>query len=349
MRPFHSLLAATLVSLCLTAALPAQTVQTIPVGFNTATVTAAPNASTPSSTVVSVPFYQIASFQGAISTVDSSNQISFSGTTFTSTLTAPPYLARLKTGTSVGRFFLVTSFTNTQLTLDTATAGYTLTTGSPSTTQAQVAVGDSVEILPANTLGTLFPSGAPFQTGPSSSQADNVYIWNGTTWDVFFHNGTNWKKTANFGNFETKPVLPDQGLFIVRRGTSPLNLTFLGTVSSTTERTDFPGAGSSFKSNRFPVDATLAGSATSTTYPLNLQSLPNWQSGASAAAADNVYIWNGTTWDVFFYNGTNWKKTANFGTFDNQKVLLGSAMFIVRRSTAAGSNSTLVQTLPYTL
>src|ERR1700736_3295322 len=147
MRSFTSLAVAVLLNLCAVATLPAQ-VSTIPVGFNTATVPAAASATAPASTVVSAPFYQVATFQGAISSVDSSNQVSFSGTTFSSTLTAPPYLARFKSGNSTGRFFIITGNTNTQLNLDTATAGYTLTTSAPSSTQTQVAVGDSVEICP---------------------------------------------------------------------------------------------------------------------------------------------------------------------------------------------------------
>lgn len=350
MRSFNTLIAAFAVTLGLALTLPAQTtVSTVPVGFNTATVPAAASANAPASTVISAPFYQIASFQGAISSVDSANQVSFTGTTFTSTLTAPPYLARFKTGNSVGRFFAVTSFTNTQLTLDTSAAGgsgYTLTTSAPSTTQTQAAAGDSVEILPANTLGTLFgTSSVPFQTGASANAGDNVLLFNGTSWDVYYHNGTNWKKSGNLANQNNTIVLPDRGMFIVRRATSTLNLTFLGTVPSTTEKTDIPGPGSSFRANRFPVDFTLKGS----TNPLNLQNLPGWQSGASASAADNVYLWNGTSWSVYYYNGTNWKKSGNLAIQDNTTIPLGTAMFIVRQSSAAGSNSTLTQTLPYSL
>ena len=129
--------------LAIGASLSAQTVTTIPVGFNTAAITPAADANTPKGTVVSIPFYQPAVFVGAVSSVDSSNQISISGANFTSTLTTPPYLAHLKSGASSGRFFIITGNTATQLTLDTATAGYTVTTGSPNNTQAQIVAGDS--------------------------------------------------------------------------------------------------------------------------------------------------------------------------------------------------------------
>jgi uncharacterized protein (TIGR02597 family) len=327
----------------------AQSVTTIPVGFTSTAITPAVDSTSPKGTVVSVPFYAVADFVGAVGSVDSASALSISGAAFTvNQFTSTPHLARMKSGASPGRFFVITANTATQLTLDTTAAGYTLTTGAPGNTQAQVVAGDSVEILPANTLGALFgTSSVPFQTG-SVNSADNVYVWNKTNqnFDVFFHDGTNWRKSGSGLNQNDFVILPDQGLFILRRATAPLNLTFLGTVPSTTERTDFVGPTSSFESNRFPVDFTLAGA----TNPLNLQNLPNWLSG-SVNSADNVYVWNNTNqnWDVYFYNSTNWRKSGS-GLNQNSTVIpLGTAMFILRRSSAAGNQSTLVQALPYSL
>jgi uncharacterized protein (TIGR02597 family) len=326
-----------------------QSVTTIPVGFTTAAIPAAADSSNPGNTVISAPFYAVADFVGAVSSVDSGSALSISGAAFTTNqFTSTPHLARMKSGASVGRFFVVTANTATQLTLDTAAAGYTLTTGAPSTTQAQVSVGDSVEILPANTLSTLFgstPATVPFQQGGSATAADNVYLFNGTAWDVYFYNDSlsHWRKSGNLNNQDNAVVLPDRGIFIVRRAVAPLTLTFLGTVPSTTEVTDFAGPASTFKSVRFPVNTTLGA--------LALQNLPNWLSGASATAADNVYLWNGTTWGVYFYNNTtnHWRKSGNLNDQDTQVITLGTAMFVVRQSTAAGSQSSLTQTLPYSL
>jgi hypothetical protein len=318
-------------------------VTTVPVGFTTPTIPAAADANTPSSTVIATPFYAIAAFQSSVSSVDSSNQVSLSGAAFTSNqFTSPPYLARFKTGASVGRFFIITANTATQLSLDTATAAYTLTTGSPTTAQTQVVVGDQVEILPANTLGSLFGTNSvPFQTGSSANAADNVYLFNGNSWDVYYNNGTNWKKSGSLANQNNTVVLPDRGMFILRRATSALNITFLGTVASTTEKTDFTGPGSTFRSNRFAVDTTLLN--------LGLQSLPSWQAGTSASAADNVYLWNGSSWSVYFWNGSHWRKSGSLSNQDTQTIPTGTAMFVVRQSTAAGSDSTLTQSLPYSL
>ncbi len=180
----------------------AQSVATTPVGFDTVAVPAATDSTHPSNIATSCPFYQPAVFQGANSAV-ASNTLSFTGTTLTATLTAPPYLARLKTGPSAGRFFKVTSNTDTQLTLDTR--GYTLVTTTPAnSSQLQVSVGDSVEICPANTFGLLFPSGGSFLPGTSTATADVVWLWNGATWDQYFYDATpsvnHWRKSPGLAS-----------------------------------------------------------------------------------------------------------------------------------------------------
>jgi hypothetical protein len=362
MRSFKPFIAAFVGSLCVAVTLPAQTASTVPVGFNTFTIPAATNnGASPSSTVIAAPFYQVAIFQGAISSVDSSNQISFSGANF-GNLTSTPYLARFKTGNSTGRFYLITANTATQLSFDISStdttpdiAGYPLTTGTPSSSQTQVAVGDSVEVFPASTLAGVF-AGVAFQTGTSASQADNVLLFNvkNQQWDTYFNNGTHWRQSGNLNtNLDNTVILPDRGMLILRRGTTGLSVTVLGTVPSTSERTDFAGPGSSFRANRFPTDMILASSDPSVKNALNLQTLSNWQTGTSASQADNLLLWNYTSknWDTYFYNGTHWRQSGNLNTnLDPQPVPLGTAIFVLRRSSASGSTaSTLVQTLPYTL
>ena len=72
------------------------TAATVPVGFTTVTVTPATNSSTPSSQVLSVPFYQPAAYAAAVSSVDSSTQFSSSSAAWTANQfaqTGAPYLA----------------------------------------------------------------------------------------------------------------------------------------------------------------------------------------------------------------------------------------------------------------
>ena len=326
------------------------TVATDPVGFTTVTVPAAPNATTPANAVVSTPLYTNAAFVGAVASVDSANSFTINGANFAagqfigalSPTEKPPHLVRLKTGDNTGRFFLITAHDDNTLTLDTR--GYVLVSGAPANAnEVQVTPGNSAEIFAAHTLNRLFPSGNPFAKGSAANAADNVHLFNGATWEVFFHNNTTWRKSGSLQNQNNTIVYPDDGMFIVRRQTSPLELTFTGAVPTTAERTDIPGPGSTYISNRFPVGTTIAGT--------NIHTLPGWQTASSANSADNVLIWNPTTsaWTVYFHNGTSWRKSGALGNFNTDTIPVNGTMFVNRRSTATGTAATLVQQPPYTL
>jgi len=336
MKPFRSRilpLAAAIVGGALPIAAFAQTTATTtPVGFVTVTVPAATSSTTPSSAPIAIPLYNSAAFQGTVSSVDSSSAFSLSGAAFTAnqySSSSAPYFVRMMSGTNVGRFFLITSNTTTQLTVNAN--GVNLTT--------LLTVGDSAQIVPANTLSSVFGATATgFQTGVDASSSDNVYLWNGTGWDLYYNNGTNWKKSGSLLSQNNVIVYPDEGLFISRRATTgPLTLTVLGTVPSTTEQSDLAGAGSSFVPNRFPVDTQLGS--------IGFQNSPNWTSGPAAGQADDVYIWNGTGWDVYYYNATNWKKSGSLLTQDTKVIPAGTAVFVTRVNSAPAF---LAQSLPYT-
>jgi hypothetical protein len=366
MRSLNTVIAAFAVSLCTALTLPAQTtVSTVPVGFNTATIAAAASATNPTGSVASAPFYQIATFQGAVTSIDSSNQLSFSGASF-GNLTSSPFLAHVKTGNSTGRFWVITANTATQITvhipvaMDPAPdlAGYPIVTGTPTVSQTQMAVGDSVEIVPANTLGSLFGStgNGNFQTATSAGQADNVLLYNHSsqTWDTYFNNGTHWRSASSLNpNVDNTIVLPDRGMFILRRNTNGSTVTFLGTVPSTDEKSDVPGPGSVFMSNRYPTDMTLGTGDTTNKTQLNFNlKVANWKTGASASQADNVLLWNTTskTWDTYWHNGTHWRVSNSLNpNLDTQPVPLGTAMFIVRQSSSSGISPTFAQMVPYNL
>jgi uncharacterized protein (TIGR02597 family) len=321
------------------ASLQAQTTaSTVPVGYLAITVPAAASATSPSNAAVSVPFYAGLIPAGSIKSVDSASSFSIEGANWVvNQFTAAPHFVRIKSGAQTGRLFLITAHTANQLTVETR--GYTLVSGAPATTgQIQLQTTDTAEIIPAHTLGTLFGAGA-IGTGASAAVADNVIIWDGSQWVVYFHDGTSWLKSGSFVSQNDAPVRPDTTMFIVRRALTPLDLVLIGTVPSGLERTDIPGPGSVFASRRFPVDTTLGA--------LGLHSLPGWAAGSSASAADEVDLWNGSTWESFYYNGSNWKKAGSFVNADSQPVAAGTGLFITRRSSATGTTATLAQPLPY--
>jgi uncharacterized protein (TIGR02597 family) len=303
------------------------TATTDPVGFITHTFPAG-TATTPSYKSICIPLYSAAVFQSAASAVTSST-CTLTGANFTANqFTSAPHLLRVKSGAQVGRFFLITANTANAVTIDTRGGTVDLT--------SFVATNDKCEILPANTLGSLFGTTTTiFQTALSPNSADNLYLWNGASWDAFYHNGTNWRKAGSSTNQNNTIVYPDEGLFVARRGTSALNFSPLGTVPTTNERTDLDGAGSTYIANRFPVNIQLVDTG--------LQLTANWVTGGSPNSADKVYIWNGTSWDVFYHNGTNWRKAGSSANQNTTVVPVGTPMFV----TKSGSGATLAQNLPY--
>ena len=343
LRPF----AAAILCSLMAPALFAQTATTTPVGFVTVTIPAASDSSTPSNTVVSIPLYGTADYVSTVATIDSTTQFTLTGAAWTPGAFADataPRLVRVKTSTTaahVGKFFLIAANTTNQLTVTLSTTVADIAT--------VLSVGDSCEVVPANTLGSVFGTAAKPPTltgGISPNVADNVLIFDGTTWQTYFWTGAVgspvniWKKTGPLDRSGTV-IFPDEAVFVIRRDTAAVAaVTLMGTVPSTAEQTDIAPDGSTFLSNRFPVDATLGG--------LGLQNLPSWVAGTSPTTADNVLIFDGTTWQTYFWTGAVgspvniWKKT---GPLDRSSTPIptGTGVFIIH----AGAAATLSQALPY--
>ena len=320
------------------------TVTTDPVGFTSVVINSSSDGVIPGRTVVCTPLHAAPVYAGTITSVDGTSAFSDSNATWTGNQFvsgSTPYLVKIKSGASVGRFFLVTSNSTSHLTVNPGS--YALT--------SLLTVGDTYEIDPANTLSTLFTSGTasgsfPFQTGASANVADVVCIWNGTGWYGYFNNGTNWKRSGSGLIQDNTIIYPDEALYIIRRSTNPLTLTFTGTIPTTVEQSDIPGSENTFLANRYPQDMVLYSSTS--TNSISLQNLPNWQSGASALAADRVSIWNGTGWYVYYFNGTNWKRSGS-GLIQDSTVIPANSAIYISRISSSGTSIALPQPLPYSL
>ncbi len=342
-RPLATAIFCTLV-VSLAPVLRAQTTATtVPVGFVTVTIAAAPNATSPKLTPVSVPLYRTADYSAAVTALNTSTQFTLSGSFTASAFVTTPHFVRVKTvanvadAVNIGKAFLISANTTTQLTVVLPSGVTNINT--------QIHVGDTCEVLPANTLASVFQT-APtiLKSDPDASKADNVLLWNGTTWSTFYHDGFSWLNDAlGFDSQDNAVIYPDEAAFVVRRGTSSVPLTIMGTVPSTTEQTDFAGGtvaqpGLTFISNRFPTNATLVS--------LGLQSIPGWISGGDASAVDNVLIWSGTNWGVYYFDGFNWINDAlGFDPQDSTAISAASGVFIIRK----GVKKILTQNLPYSL
>lgn len=313
---------------------------TDPVGFFTNTL-AASGGSTRVNRSMSIPLYRASVYAAAVTSVtngspNSTCQVNGFNATTTNVVTNP-HLLRVKSATDtshVGRFFLITAASGDQLTVSNASLSSSLS------------VGDSCEILPANTMASVFgaPPPAGWLNGTSVTGADNVYIWNGSTWLTYFYHSTNnrWQRSGALGSQNNAIVYPDEGVFISRLGTTPVDLVSTGTVPTTAEKSDIDPTASTFVSNRFPVDTQLI--------DVGLHLTAGWVANTSANSADRVFLWNATTstWDTYFYHSTNnrWQRSGALGSQNTTVIPAGSAMFITRIGGA--SVSTLSQVLPYT-
>ncbi len=333
---FRNLTLTTLLSIV--PALHAQTTATTtPVGVINVTIPAAANASTPSNTTLSIPLYAPADYISTVATIPSATEFTLTGAAWQAgqfAVASAPRFVRIKASTTVpaniGRIFLVSANTTNQLTVTLADGVTDI--------HSVLSVGDVCEVLPANTLGTVFGTTTPvLHADPDPALADNVYILNAGEWEIYYHNGTNWRKSGGLGNKNDTIMYPDEGMFIVRVLTSPVVLTLRGTVPSTAERTDLAGTASTFLANRFPVDTQLVNTGIHLT--------PDWVTGA-AEDADLVYAWNGglSEWEIFYHNGTSWRKAGGLGNKDTTVIPSATAIVVSRKN----GTVTLSQPLPYT-
>ena len=342
----RSIVAAVALSLAAIAAPNASaqtTATTVPVGFLTATIPAAPSLTTPASAVVSIPLYQTAVFQSTVATVGpATTKFTISGAAF-GNLTTVPHLVRVKTSVTpshVGRFFLITANTATELTV-------ALPFGMGNVSAA-VSLGDSCEVVPANTFGNVFQAVLPqIKKSGDPDEADNFLLWNGVTWNTYYYDSDQgfWASASVFGSQNNTVILPDEGLFIVHKLTAAIPLVLMGTVPSTAEQSDLPGGtpaapGQNFVSNRFPVNTTFGTMA--------LQNLPGWVRSGDPDEADNALLWNGTTWNTYYYDSDQgfWASASVFGSQNNTPIPTAGALFVIRKG---GVQQASVQALPYAL
>lgn len=311
----------------------AQSVTTDPVGFYTVNV--------PAARIQTVSFSNdnLPDFVGPVSNRPTTSSIATVGASFGTNAFAPfssnPHIIRVLSGVSEGRQFRIASHTADTLTL--TTNGVDI--------QTAIASGDRYEILPVDTLATLFgQNGGTLATNSNSTLADNIILRNaaGTGYLTYYNNGSNWLRQDTGGTLQNNtPVLPEQGLLLVRRAGTALPITVTGAVPTTRLKTDLPQNRISLIANRFPVDRTLAS--------LGLHAVNGWKSNADSQQADNVILRNsaGTGYLTYYHNGTNWLRTDTGGTLQNNALLrIGAAMLVVRRP---GTNITFDEPLPYSL
>jgi len=298
------------------------TAYTDPSGFVTIDITPAPGAGQSSTTAFSVTLRNSKLYTGSATAV-SGQTITVTGAGWTPSTqwadAAKPHLVYVATATGE-EAFLITE--NTADTL-TVSASYDLDT--------RFSNGATIFIVEAPTLGSLFgtdPADVQFLQG-SVSDADNLYLWAGSSWVTYYFNGSSWKSTSNpFGIANNDVVFPDDGIFVIRRSTGVLALVLTGSVPTESQLSNI-ASGSTFVGSRYPVDTTISQMA--------FNNLPGWATG-SISDADGVHFWTGTAWKIYYHTGVSWKASDNpFGNADDDVIPGNSALFIIKASAGDGS------------
>jgi uncharacterized protein (TIGR02597 family) len=310
----------------------AQEVATDPVGYQRVSLTAAASASQPGGSLIGCPLTQPAAAKSGVTSVSGSSVACADATWTAGQFASAPHFVTFRTGTNTGRSYLITANTATELSV--ATEGDDLA--------ARVASGDSVDVTPAWTLGTLFGSGTvPFLTGTSAAVSDNVLLWSGSSFVTYFHDGIIWRSGADASSKNDTVIYPDEGMFIIRRTASALNVELVGAVPATDLKTKIQGTGSNIFTTRFPAPMTLAA--------LGLDQLPGWQKSENLTLADRVLVWGGgNAWETYWNDGTGWRKAGSPDAQDAVVLPSGTAFYLIRQGTP-GQDQILSLTRPYSL
>lgn len=265
---------------------------------------------------------------------------------------ANPHYLRFRGGALAGRLMVVNSTANTDSRIFVNNDGTDLT-------QAGIASGpngDAYELVLADTLNSLFGR-TTLHGGVNAVSADNVQVWGGASWLVFYFNTTRERWELNTDTAATPKrdnfiLRPDRGVMIVRRGSSDLTLRLTGRVPEVAPRHVHSRPGNSFLSDGLPVDITLSalGLRVNTT---------GWQDSATAAAApssaDLIQVWGGASWLVFYFDSVKgrWHLNADgpaSPSRDNFVILAGRPIMVRRMTAGANVNENVIpMPMPYTI
>jgi hypothetical protein len=239
---------------------------------------------------------------------------------------AGPHFVRLtQDGSSdVGRTFLITSNTSTQLTLDTSRLA------SGETLQNIFQVNYTVEIIPGNTLGAVmgFTQATCQLASGSRTTADFVYLWDSDKKFYrphFFYTGDS-KYPAGWYNQNKMragiqndfAIYPDEGIIVARRTSGAATIEIVGTVSEVNQKMRLPATGQQVvMNNPFGTDVLLGeiipcGFFGDGTEPLAERPL-KFRTGSSHTDTnmDSIYFLIGSEWKQYYYKtGVNDDVTA---------------------------------------
>ncbi len=338
---------------------PAQTTATTdPVGF--VTVALAAN----SDSYVFIPFKRTPVYAGAASAAISANAIPVSGTPFTDSqfvyvaVTQPNhYYVFLNSGPKAGSYYSVTGNATNSVSID----------ANGDDLSAVIVAGTNFQIIPYDTLGTIFPVGkgvdASAGNGVGARQTEVLIPDNATAGTdlalpvSYYYNsnvtapGAGWRKAGVSGVLANDDILyPDQFFVVRNKAASAGNtLTFTGTVQMATLSTPVGTNAVSVNQDNavaLPIAANL-----------NLAESKIWESGAFLGSAshgvgsrgDQILVYDnsitgrdkGADFSYYYYTGTTapgpgWRKAGVSGTVADTDVIVKPGFGLVIRKKSTG-------------
>jgi hypothetical protein len=246
-----------------------------------------------------------------------------------------------------GEFYLeIVSGPMAGLTTDIlATNGATKTLTTDDDLSSMLSGGEQFKIRKHRTMGDVFGKNneAKIKAGTTVSLSDEVRLFNPVTQSFLVHyyntDVSGWRSStdATTDTSDTK-LYADQGVSICRKATGDVTLVVTGAVK--TGQTIVPiGVNSNLCANLYPAGMMTLGNSGLYT--------GNTTTGLAGAAklsnADEVQIWNGSTFRRYFYKtgtgGIGWRDSANLkADASGTQIPAGSAVYVVRKKGRAAFN-----------
>jgi len=275
-----------------------------------------------------------------------------------------PYFVKILSGAETGRIMRVTANTTNSVSLDTTdhTSQVTPIQNTPASS-FDIQTGDTFEIFPAATLGSLFGTQAPLQSvvgNTNVSSADTISVFTtllAPSPSFFFDTGRGyWRQYPSTANANNSPIYPYSTLAITRRpanGTTTVSFPVMGCVTNVALLIKTISLQTLYTSTQYPANIELS----------QLQLGANWTQGTSISNSDILGVYNSSEgrFDSYYQIAnpvspdSGWRKypnkTTDAGTF---VIPAGSAVYIAKQNGSngqpvSGAASYLQPPLPYTI
>lgn len=178
--------------------------------------------------------------------------------------------------------------------------------------------------------------------GGTAVTADHIQLWYGGSYESYYYQtagigGTGWRRVGDQSSDASGAIVrPDQSLIIKRGQPDNVAVTVIGEVK-TGQTTTTVSPGFNFIPNPYSVAMTLASCA------IHTGNSATGLAGGNIATADQILVWNGSSYDTFYYQtagigGTGWRKVGDMTT-DASSTPIPSLSSIIIRRTAPGAFS----------